>query len=112
MGEFIVEDIAWKKGEEGLQQFILFESDGITRRDGTGVVYNFAFWKKGAAAVKGSGVLVAVDEAQGEHSYAVKAVDTDTIDNYIGELIEDPTGTKIRSETFKVIVEESSDLPP
>ena len=110
MGEFIVEDVAWKKGEEGLQSFILFESDGITRRDGTGKTYTFAFWKRGATVVKGSGSLAATDEVQGEYDYTVLAGDTDTIDDYIGEVIEDPGGTKLRSETFEVCVEESSDF--
>ncbi len=112
MGEFIIEDVHWKKGEEGVQQFILFESDGVTRRDATGLSYNFAFWKRGAAAVKGSGSLAVTNPTQGELSYSIPAANTDTIDNYIGEIIEDPAGNKLRSETFKVIVEESSDLPP
>ncbi len=109
MGEFIVEDVEWKKGELGLQKFILFESDGITRRNGTGISYNFAFWKKGATTNKCSGALVPVDAPNGEYTYAVKVTDTDTIDEYIGELIEDPTGSKLKSDTFKVNVAESSD---
>ena len=110
MGEFIVENVTWKKGERGLQSFILFESDGITRRDGTGNSYTFAFWKRGATAVKGSGTLAATDEVQGEYDYTVLAADTDTIDDYIGEVIENPGSNNIRSETFKVDVEESSDF--
>jgi len=111
MGEFIVEDIKWKKGEEGIQKFILFESDGITRRNGSGKTYNFAFWKQGAAVVKGSGVLTATDAPQGEHDYTVTSTDTDTIlDHFIGEIIEDPGGADARSETFKVFVDESSDF--
>lgn len=111
MGEFIVADVKWKKGEEGIQQFIIFESDGVTRRIGTGKSYTFSFWIRGAAAVKGTGALVATDAVQGEYDYTVTAANTDTIlDHYIGEIIEDPTGTKLRSETFKVFVEESSDL--
>ncbi len=112
MGEFIIEDVNWKKGEGGTQQFILFESDGITRRDASGKTYNFAFWKRSAAAVKGSGALSITNPTQGELSYSLAGTDTDTIDNYIGEIIEDPSGNKLRSETFKVFVEESSDLPP
>lgn len=110
MGEFIVENVIWKKGEEGLQHFILFESDGKTRRDGTGKTYSFSFWKQGEGVAKGSGALTATDEVQGEHDYPVQAVDTDTIDDYIGEIIEDPGGSKLRSETFEVDVEESSDF--
>ncbi len=110
MGEFIVEDIHWKKGEQGNQKIINFESDGITRRDGTGLTYNFFFWKPGAAATKGGGALTPVIIAQGEFAYPLGATDTDTIEEYVGELIEDPTGTKLRSDTFKVIIEESSDL--
>jgi len=111
MGEFIVEDIKWKKGEQGLQHFILFESDGKTRRNGTGKTYNFAFWIRGAAVVKGSGSLVATDTVQGEYDYSLGTTDTDTVlDHYIGELIEDPASAKLRSETFKVEVEESSDF--
>ncbi len=110
MGEFIIEDIKWKKGEEGIQHFILFESDGTTRRDGTGNTYTFAFWKRGASSVKGSGTLVATDTVQGEYDYTVTASNTDTIDDYIGEVIENPASTNLRSETFKVDVEESSDF--
>lgn len=110
MGEFIIEDVKWKKGEEGLQHFILFESDGTTRRNGTGKSYTFAFWKRGATSVKGSGVLVATDTVQGEYDYTVTPSNTDTIDDYIGEIIEDPTGTNLRSDTFNVDVEESSDF--
>lgn len=110
MGEFIVEDIKWKKSEEGLQHFILFESDGKTRRNGTGKTYNFAFWKRGATSVKGSGSLTVTDAVQGEYEYTVTASNTDTIDDYIGEIIENPGSTKLRSETFNVDVEESSDL--
>ena len=111
MGEFIVENVKWKKGEQGIQKFILFESDGVTRRNGSGKSYNFAFWERGATTVKGSGSLVATDAPQGEHDYTVTATDTDTIlDHYIGEIIEDPGGAGIRSDTFKVFVEESSDF--
>ena len=111
MGEFIVEDVKWKKGEEGIQQFILFESDGITRRNGTGKTYRFDFWIRGSTAIKGGGALVATDTVQGEYDYTVTSIDTDTIlDHYIGEITEDPIGTKLKSETFKVEVEESSDF--
>jgi len=110
MGEFIVEDVKWKKGEEGIQQFILFESDGITRRNGTGKSYNFAFWKRGSTTLKGSGSLTVTDALQGEHDYVVIPANTNTIDDYIGEIIEDPGGTNLRSETFEVKVEESSDF--
>ena len=110
MGEFIVEDVHWKKGEQGVQKFIIFESDGVTRRNGTGLTYSFAFWKDGAATIKGSGNLNATSAAQGEHDYVLQSTDTDTVYEFLGELIEDPAGTKLRSETFKVIVEKSSDL--
>jgi len=110
MGEFIVENVRWKKGESGLQEFHLFESDGKTVRDGTGKTYDFAFWKRGATAVKGTGALTPFDEVNGIHRYSLAGTDTDTIDDYIGEIIEDPAGAKIRSETFQVDVEESSDL--
>lgn len=111
MGEFIVDDVKWKKGEQGIQQFILFESDGITRRDGTGKDYAFSFWKRGAQVLKGTGTLSPTDTVEGEYNYTVIATDTDTVfDHYLGELIEDPSGTKLRSESFKVIIEESSAL--
>ena len=108
MGQFIVEDVHWKKGETGLQSFINFESDGITRRDGTGKTYVFSFWKKNASSVKGTGALAITDEVQGEYDYTVIAGDTNTINEYKGETIENPGG--LRSDTFRVIVEESSDL--
>ena len=108
MGEFIVEKVNWKKGEIGLQNFVIFENDGVTRRNGTGKTYSFAFWKRGTATLKGSGALVATDEVQGEHNYVVVATDTDTIDDYIGEIIESPNN--LRSETFEVDVEESSNF--
>ena len=111
MGEFIVDDVKWKKGEQGIQQFILFESDGISRRDGTGKTYDFSFWKRGATSLKGTGALVPTDTVQGEYDYVVISTDTDTVfDHYLGELIEDPATAKLKSESFKVIVEESSAL--
>lgn len=111
MGEFIVEDVVWKKGELGAQQFQLYESDGVTKRDGSGISYTFSFWKRGAQVLKGTGSLSAVDAVNGLHQYSVQTGDTDTVfDHYVGEIIEDPSGTKLRSETFKVIVEDSSDL--
>ncbi len=110
MGEFIVKNVQWKKGEKGDQQFILFESDGVTRRNGTGLAYEFQFWKKNATVLKGGGALIAVDAAQGEWSYTVIAGDTDTVEEYIGELIEEPLSIALRSETFDVDVSESSAL--
>ncbi len=110
MGEFIVEDVHWKKGEEGLQEFHVFESDGTTIRDATGKTMNFAFWKKNSTAVKGSGACTILgDPTNGEWTYPVSASNTDTEEEYKGELIEDPIATKLKSETFKVIVGESSD---
>ena len=110
MGEFIVDNVKWKKGEQGIQKFVLFESDGITRRNGTSNTYTFSFWKKGGTATKGSGSLTPTDAAQGEYDYTVIAGDTDTIEEYIGELIENPAAEKVRSETFDVEVKESSDF--
>ncbi len=110
MGEFIVEDVKLKKGEEGIQKFIIFESDGITRRNGTGNTYEFKFWKRGSGTLEGGGALVPTDITQGEFDYIVLATDTDSINNFIGEVIENPGGTKLRSETFKVLVTESSDF--
>lgn len=110
MGQFIVGNIKWKKGERGKQLFILFESDGVTRRNGTGFDYEFKFWKKGASATKGGGSLIAIDAVNGEYEYILTATDTDTVDDYLGEIIEDPNNSKARSETFDVDVEESSDL--
>ena len=109
MGEFIVENVNWKKGETGLQHFILVESDGVTRRNGTGKTYIFSFWKKDAATIKGTGALSPSDPVQGEHNYTVVAGDTDTEEEYKGELIENPGG--LRSDTFKVFVDESSIRP-
>lgn len=108
MGEFIVEDVKWKKGESGFQEFILYESDGKTKRNGTGKSYSFKFWKRGTGIVKGSGTLIAIDEVEGHWKYNLQASDTNTVDNYAGEIIEDPSGTGMRSETFNVGVEESS----
>ena len=108
MAEIIVEDVKWKKGEEGIQKFILFESDGVTRRNGTGKTYEFKFWKARQITLKGSGALVPTDIANGEYDYSVQSTDTDTINDYIGELIEDPAGAKLKSNTFVVNVEEAS----
>jgi len=110
MAEIVIDDVEWKKGEVGVQKFILFESDGVTRRDGSGKTYIFSFWKSRSAVLKGSGTLVSTDAVQGEYDYTVVATDTDTIDDYIGEVIEDPTGDKLKSNTFKVDVAESSDF--
>lgn len=110
MGEFIVDNVVWKKGEQGLQNFILYESDGITRRNGTGKTYQFNFWKKGTTTLSGGGALVAINAPQGEYYYIVLATDTDTIDDFIGELIEDPGSAALRSETFDVDIKESSNF--
>jgi len=110
MAEIIIENVEWKKGEEGTQHFIIFESDGTTRRNGTGKSYTFSFWKSRGSALKGTGSLVATDATNGEYDYTVTSANTDTIEKYIGELIEDPTGTKLRSNTFEVNVKESSDF--
>ena len=110
MAEIITDNIKWKKGEEGLQHFILFESDGVTRRNGTGKTYSFSFWKHRDTVLKGTGTLVPTDITNGEYDYTVISTDTDTIEEYIGELIEDPSTTKLKSNTFKVDVEESSDF--
>ena len=109
MAEIIVEDVDWKKGETGVHKFIIFESDGVARRDGTGLSYTFKFWKARGTVLKGSGSLTATDEVQGEYDYTVVATDTDTIEKYIGEIIEDPAGDKVKTDTFKVNVAESSE---
>ena len=108
MAELLVNDIYWKKGEQGLQNFEIFDSDNVTPRDGTGKTYTFKFWKQGEAATKGSGSLVDTDITNGKWQYTVQSTDTDTVENYIGELIEDPAGAALRSNTFYVIVEDSS----
>lgn len=110
MAELIVEDIEWKKGEEGLQKFIIYESDNNTRRNGTGKSYEFKFWSKYTKTLKDNGSLVATDEVNGEYDYIVKAADTDTVGEFLGEIIEDPDGAKLRSNTFNVNVNPSSDL--
>lgn len=110
MVDIVVENVIWKKGEKGIQKFIIFDSDGVTRRNGTGKTYDFSFWKSRGTVVKGTGALVATNESQGEYSYIVLAANTDTIENYIGEIIENILTDKLRSNTFKVDVEESSDL--
>ena len=111
MGKFIVEDIKWKKGEEGIQKIILFESDGTTLRDLTGKTYEFKFWKRGSGILEGGGSCsINGDPTNGNLDYIVLSTDTDAINNFIGEIIEDPSGAKLRSDTFKVLVEESSDF--
>lgn len=110
MGEFIVEDVRWKKGETGIQKFILFESDGVTRRNGTGLSYEFKFWKRGSGILEGGGAMSQIDAILALYNYSVLAADTDSINNFIGEIIEDPVSTKIKSDTFNVIVAESSDF--
>lgn len=110
MAEIVIDNVEWKKGEIGIQKFILFESDGVTRRDGSGKSYKFSFWKSRGNVLKGTGSLVSTDAVQGEYDYTVIVTDTDTIDDYIGEVIEDPTGDKLKSNTFKVDVAESSDF--
>ena len=110
MAEFVIENIEWKKGELGIQRFIIYESDGVTRRNGSGKAYDFKFWKARGNVLKGSGTLVATDTVQGEYNYLLVATDTDTINDYRGEVIEDPSTNKLKSNTFKVDVAESSDF--
>ncbi len=110
MAQIVVDDVEWKKGETGVQKFIIFESDGITRRDGSTHSYVFSFWKSRGTVLKGTGGLVSTDAVQGEYDYTVVASDTNTIDDYVGEIIEDPVGDNLKSNTFKVDVAESSDF--
>lgn len=110
MAEIVIDDIEWKKGELGSQRFIIYDSDNVTRRNGSNKNYQFKFWKSRSNVLKGSGSLVNIDESNGVFSYTMQSGDTDTIDDYVGEIIEDPTGEKLRSNTFKVFVRESSDV--
>lgn len=109
MAEFIVDSIKWKKGELGYQTIHLYESDGQTKRDGTGKSYKFTFWKKGYDSLKGEANLTSVAPHDGEHTFRVIESFTDTVGEFRGEIIEDPDGDKLRSETFVVKVEQSSE---
>ena len=109
MAQLVVkEDIKWKKGEEGVQKFILYDSDGKTRHNGTGHTYQMKFWKDGSSSLKGTGSLSPTSAVDGEYDMVVASAFTDTVDEYLGEIIEDPTGSKLRSNTFNIFVEKSS----
>lgn len=107
MGEIAVDDVYWKKGELGLQQFEIRDSDG-SLRDLTGKTFTFHFWLPADSPVdKGTGSLTLVTPLSGLASYTMVATDSDTVGVYDAELIENPGSDNLKSNTFKVIVEES-----
>ena len=104
MADIVTSDVYWKEGETGNQQFIIYDSDGVTLHNLTGHTYTFKFWTSGAAVNKGSGSLTITDAVNGVAQYAVQSGDTDTVnvDGYLGEILETDTGLKIK--TFRVFV--------
>lgn len=109
MAELITKDIHWKKGEEGVQKFEIYESDGTTRRNGTGKTYSFKFWNDKTLALEGTGSLSPTDVTNGKYDLVVFSGFTDVIGDFSGELVEDPSGAKLRSNTFRVYVDKSSE---
>jgi len=105
MAELIVDDITWKKGEKGKQQFEIHDSDGKLR-DLTGNTYTFHFWAPTDTPVdKGTGSVSIVTALSGLAEYTVLAADTDTVEEYFGEIIENPGTDDLKSNTFSVSVE-------
>ena len=105
MAELVTNDIRWKKGETGTHNFIIFESDGVTRKNITGITFTFKFWVKDAVANKGTAVLSATDAVNGEALITVSSGFTDTVEDYLGELQGDNGNY---TSTFNVFVEPSA----
>lgn len=105
MAELVVGDILWKKGETGIQTVNIYDSDNITRKDITGITYTFKFWKVGEVSNKGTAVLTPVTPLSGIATFTVSSGFTDTVEDYLGELVGDD-GEK--SNTFDVKVIESA----
>jgi hypothetical protein len=110
MAEIITENILWKVGERGNQQFEIYDSDGKARHNGTGHTYDFKFWDDSTEpfTLIGSGVCAVVDAVNGKYEYPVKASDTMNEAEFAGELIEDLGAVEKRTNTFKVKIEPSS----
>ncbi|MGH9992737.1 MAG: hypothetical protein ACREBU_22760 [Nitrososphaera sp.] len=106
MADLIISNVVWKKGERGNQRLIIYDSDGTTKHNLTGHSYTFKFWKDGASSNKGSGSLTIIDAVNGEAEYAVLITDTDTVNRYIGEIVE--TDTNLKTSTFAVEVLETA----
>ena len=104
MADLVVEDVHWKKGEQGFQTFIIYDSDGRTPHNLTAHTYTFKFWAAGAGSLKGSGSLNITSALGGVADYTVLSGDTDTVndDGYLGEIIE--TDTNLKTKTFRVYV--------
>ena len=107
MGELLVDDIIWKKGETGDQQFEIHDSDG-TLRNLSGNTYTFHFWVPDETPEdKGTGGLSLVDALNGLAKYTLAATDTDTVETYDGEIIENPGSDDLKSNTFTVYVKKA-----
>lgn len=104
MGYAVTNNIIWKKGERGIQYFIFYESDGYTKRNVSGKTVKLRIWKDGSTTLKGDHTLTHVDSVNGKLSHAVTATDTDTVEKYRAELVEDPAGTPHHSNTFDIEV--------
>jgi len=109
MAEIISKDIHWKKGEEGVQKIELYDSDGVAERNGTGKTYQFKFWDEKTNALKGTGTLNPTNLATGKFDLVVLSSFTNTVGDFAGEIIEDPTTNKLKSNTFRVYVDKSSE---
>lgn len=107
MGQLVIDDIIWKKGESGIQTFNIKDSDGDARNI-TGKTYTFHFWLPATSPEdKGSGALSLVTPGSGIATYTLAATDTDTAGIYDAEIIENPGTDDLKSKTFKVIILES-----
>ena len=105
MANLVTQSVVWKKGERGNQRFIIYDSDGTMARTLTGNTYTFKFWAADSASNKGSGSLTIIDGANGIAEYAIQSTDTDTVDAYRGEIIENSgTSSELHTSTFDVIV--------
>ena len=104
MADIIVADCRWKVGEKGDQEFHLFDSDGETVRNGSGKAYKLYFWLVDATTLKNSALLTAIDALKGKWKYALQTSDNDAVAEYDAEIEEEPTGTILTSNTFKITV--------
>ena len=102
MAEIITNSIIWKTGETGKQYIVLYESDGITRRNGIGKTYTLKFWLRGATNLYGSGSLTAVDASQGEYYYSVTSGNTVSAGDFEAEIAETTGSDILKTNTFEI----------
>lgn len=106
MAELVVDDITWKKGESGTQNVQVFQSDGIARKNLTGIALTFKMWLPGASANKATATCSHTTASSGETAFTVSdSTMTNAVGDFLGEFSGDD-GEK--TNTFNVKVKKSA----